>query len=92
MSAAAMSLIEQLRAVVLQCEQRRQALDARPLDPLAEAVHFADTVGHLAAAMDNASPGLGVRLITALYVQVRAQDVPPGGDYIAETPAAAAVH
>jgi hypothetical protein len=85
------ALVEQLRAAVAICEFQRHQLNARPLDPLAEAVHLAETIHRLADVLNGASPGLGMRLITALYVQVHAQPM-PAGDYIADTEAAAAVH
>jgi hypothetical protein len=60
-----------LRHAVANCERRRVGLNALPLDGLAEARHITDTVAELATALDTFEPGLGMRLVTALYVQVR---------------------
>lgn len=59
-----------LRNAVAGCEIRRAGLNTAPLDPLAECKHITATVSDLAVALDALEPGLGLRLITALYVQV----------------------
>ena len=59
-----------LQHAVAACEARRRKLNTAPLDTLAEAKHITATVADLAATLDTIEPGLGVRLVTALYVQV----------------------
>jgi hypothetical protein len=84
-------LVHMLRCVVADCESNRRALSAATLDPLAEAVHMAQTVELLTDALDHFEPGLGMRLHTALYVQVHA--LPTTGDLFPAAEAApAAVH
>ena len=75
-----------LRAAVAACEARRDVLNTAELDPLAECKHITATVSELACALDVLEPGLGLRLVSALYVQVR--EVPMPADFRAQ-PAAA---
>ena len=72
-----------LELAVSVCQADRARLSAMPLDALAEAVHIARSIGNLCTALDLMQPGLGMRLHTALYVQVHEVAMPADYDLFA---------